>query len=143
MRTLILLLTALPLLANYPNQIAIRLDVGATTLTLLNTGSAGGTEVLRFAPTGSQRMDISASPINVPPTDSTSYTPCNDPCSAFADLSFGQWYYWAEYKDISGNPLSPRRFVTKLTVPQHPVATVAVGLGSPAAIAALPWCWPA
>lgn len=117
--------------ANPPNQIAVLLDANATTAVLTNSGSAGGTETFRFAPASGQKVRLVIIPINVPPTDATTYTACADPCGTggtvalmTADLGTGQFYRWGEYVDGSGNPLSPRKKISKLIIPQHEIAVV-------------------
>lgn len=94
--------------ANYGNQVSVLLDVGATSLTITNTGSVGGTLGLTFSPPATRRVRFTISPIYVPPPSGTTYSTCADPCGVSTNRQWGQQYYWVEYVDSSGNSLSPR-----------------------------------
>ena len=84
---------AFPAQANYPSQISRLLNVGATTVTILASGAGGADPlILTLAPTGSQRVRVTLSPINVPPSSGSTYSACADPCSVSMNRSWGQQY---------------------------------------------------
>src|SRR5882672_2785499 len=79
---LIFLSTWIACAANIPNQTSILLDVGATSLTLTNSGTGGADQTLRFGPSSNQRVRVLLSPgVDIPPKATTTYTACADPCS--------------------------------------------------------------
>jgi hypothetical protein len=92
--------------ANYPDQISVLLDVGATTLTVHNTGAGGSDVGLSFSPGVNQRVRFSLMRVYVPPPAGSTYTACANPCTVSLNRNWGQQYEFIEYVDNSGNPLS-------------------------------------
>src|SRR5712691_6095476 len=125
---LLVIVLAVPAHANYPSQISRLLNVGATSVTVLDSGAGGADPlILTLAPTGSQRVRVTLSPINVPPSSGSTYSACADPCSVSMNRSWGQQYYWIEYVDSSGNPLNPSRVSQRNTLPMIEPASSAQG----------------
>jgi hypothetical protein len=95
--------------ANYPGQRSVLLDVGSSSITISNSGSAGGTVTQKSGSGANQRVRVTIANIDVPPPSDTSYSACADPCTVSINRNLGQQYYWSEIVDNSGNPLRPRR----------------------------------
>lgn len=124
MKALILAaLLTIPAFANYPLQVSICLNAGATHATIRNTGSVGTDLVMGFNPPATRRVRLTVSPIFVPPASGTTYTDTADYGIVSINRQWGQQYYWVEYADSSCNPLSPRQ----LSQPAGAYATNSIG----------------
>lgn len=110
-RVVAYLFLASNLFGAYGNRTAVLLDVGATSLTLHNSGSGGSDLTVACAPGGSQRCRFAFSPgIDVPPSvASISYSSCAAPCTVNINRNWGKQYAWEEITDNAGNPLSPAK----------------------------------
>ncbi len=102
--------------ANVQNQISIKLDAGINTYRLINSGSAAGTfDRIASVPASWARIGIVIAPgTNIPPTASTTYTTCADPCGQSStaslmtmNLQWGQTYIWLIRLDSDGTVHSP------------------------------------
>ncbi len=115
----LLWLLAIPAFANFPAQIAVKLAAGKFNYTLTNSGSSGGTYArVAGVPASWARIAVVATPgVFVPPTTSTTYTDCADPCGTGGtaslmtlNMQWGKTYIWYVRLDSGGTPVSPFQY---------------------------------
>lgn len=89
--------------ANYHIQNSVLLDTGAVTVNVADSGAAGSTETVTMYVTANQRVEATFSQINVPPSTSTVYSTCHDPCTVLENRESGDVYYWYVIVDTNSN----------------------------------------
>jgi hypothetical protein len=99
----------------YTDGTVLVLSTGAQSLTIINSGSQGGTYTVALSVGVAQKGKVWFSTAGFP--ERGSEIPCASPCSQSINLEYGQVKYWYEVTDSSGNPLSPRRLSSKLYLP--------------------------
>src|SRR6202022_439254 len=95
MKLLILALFG-PCLLAYPLQQSYLLDAAATSITVHNSGSGGADQAINFVISGSQRIRLTASGVQIPPPSGTTFTACAAPCTLSINENWGDSYIWAE-----------------------------------------------
>ncbi len=123
----LLLLTASACLANYPSQVSVLLAVGGKTVQITDDGPGGSTITESWGLSGSQRLRITFSPIDVPPPAGTVYTTCADPCPVNIHRDWGKQSVWVERVDSGGSPFNPPKISAREYLPMVVPAPAAPG----------------
>lgn len=115
--------------ANYDGMVAVATDAGATSVTLTNAGTLGGTTVIPIENPGGAwaRVGVVLSQTAVGPTASTTYTTCANPCGVTLNQQWGQTYKWYVKLNSSGNPTSP---FTATAIQQAYLGNLCGGMGT-------------
>ena len=111
----LLLLALLLFVSNafgYTEGAVLVMSTGATTLTVNNSGSLGGSQTITLPVSGSQKGKVWLSTAGYPQRGSEQT--CASPCSISMNTEYGQVSYWYELTDSNGNPLSPRKLSSQL-----------------------------
>lgn len=125
-RVALFLLVSSAAWANFPGQVARRLDVNATSMTVTNSGTGSHTETINFAVGSGERARVSISMNDVPPPAGTSYTDCADPCSVSINMNYGDVVVEKELLNSSGNPFTPPK-KARHVIPQVMIPCVVAG----------------
>src|SRR5260370_26106371 len=111
---LLLFLTATVMFAYIDGTVLAR-DRGATALTINNSGPLGGSSVLYFPNTGSQRIKVWMSPARY--ANRGSELACPNPCTQSLPTEYGKGLYMYEVTDSNGFSFTPPKLSAALDIP--------------------------